>query len=218
VARTGDVLRDGCLRHVDAKFQQLSVDPRRTPEWVGFRHRSNQRAYVGRHRRSPDTSATFPRPEQAEALTMPGDDGFRLDDDQCGSPSGPPPRQPHPQPPFRRHEPQPSRSRPIEHLQLVPQGEHLKRQCGARLKGTSDRAEQRDQDDNSRRAVQNVSGNSSDFRHVHRRSRHRRRPPSGRLLPRPARERRRAGGVHDRPHRPLPLSQPVRRANGWARS
>jgi len=53
------------------------------PFRVGFRHRSNQCAYVRRHRRSSDTSATFPRPEQAEALTMPRDDGFRLDDDEC---------------------------------------------------------------------------------------------------------------------------------------
>src|SRR6266511_3925424 len=81
---------------------------------------------------------------------MPGDDGFRLDDDECGLPSGPRARQPRPEPPVRRHEPQPSRSRPIQHLKLVPQGEYLKLQCGARPQTSSGGQEQRDQDGNHR--------------------------------------------------------------------
>jgi len=99
---------------------------------------------------SADAAATLPRPEQAETLTMPSDDGFRFDDYECGSPSGPRSRDPRPEPPVRRHEAQPPRSRPIQHLKLVPQGEYLKLQSGARPKTTSDRQDQRDQDGNHR--------------------------------------------------------------------
>jgi hypothetical protein len=84
------------------------VDPRRTPEWVGFRDRPNQRAYLRRHRRSSDPSATFPRPKQADASTRPRDDGFRFDDDECGSPRGPRARQPRPETPICRRQLQPA--------------------------------------------------------------------------------------------------------------
>jgi len=113
-------------------------------------HRSNQCAYARRHRRSSDPSATFPRPEQAEALTMPPDDGFRLDDDECGSPRGPRARQPRPETPICRRQLQPPRSRPIQHLKLVPQRDQFKLQGGARPKPASERDHQRDQDGNHR--------------------------------------------------------------------
>src|SRR5262249_48679947 len=40
---------------------------------------------------SPRVSSTFPRPPQAKALTMPRDDGLRLDNDEPRSPRGPRP-------------------------------------------------------------------------------------------------------------------------------
>ena len=62
---------------------------------------------------------------------MPTDDGFRFDDHECRSPSGPRARQPCPEPPVRRHEPQSPGPRPIQYLKLVPQGEYLELKCRA---------------------------------------------------------------------------------------
>ena len=89
---------------------------------------------------------------------MPSDDGFRLDDDERGSPSGPRSRQPRPEQPVRRHEPQPSRSRPIQHLKLVPQDNYLKLPCAARPKTTSQREDQRDQEEIIGRKAGTVPG------------------------------------------------------------
>ena len=65
------------------------MDPRRAPARVRLRHRPNQRADFGGHRRSPDPASTLPGPPEPEALSVPGDDGLRLDDDEHRSPSRP---------------------------------------------------------------------------------------------------------------------------------
>jgi hypothetical protein len=98
----------------------------------------------------PTRRRLFHVQKQAEALTMPGDDSFRFDDDECGSPSGQRAGQPRPKPPVRRRQPQPVRSCPIQDLELVPQGEQFKLQCGARPKPTSERYDQRGEDGNHR--------------------------------------------------------------------
>ena len=63
---------------------------------------------------------------------MPGDDGFRFDDDERGALREPGARQPGPEPPVRVRESHPTRLRPLKNLQLVTQGEHLKMECRAR--------------------------------------------------------------------------------------
>ena len=82
------VFRDGRLTDVDPEFQQFAMNPRRAPARVRLRHRANQRADVGGHRRSPDAAPALPGPPQPEAPSVPGDDGLRLDDDERRSPSG----------------------------------------------------------------------------------------------------------------------------------
>ena len=67
-------------------FKQLAVDPWRAPERIRLRHRPNQRADIGGDGRPAGASATLPRPEQAEAAAMPGEDRLRFDDDERRSP------------------------------------------------------------------------------------------------------------------------------------
>jgi hypothetical protein len=83
------VLRHGRLTDLDAKRQKFAVDSRRTPKRIRLRHRANQRADLGSYRRSALSVPTLPGPEQAEAPAMPREDGFRLYDDDCRSPSAP---------------------------------------------------------------------------------------------------------------------------------
>ena len=91
------VFRDRGLTHVDPEFQQFAVDPRGAPPRVRGRDASNERADVGRDRRSADPTPTLPAPERAEGAAVPANDGLRFDDDERGAPLGPDIRQPHPQ-------------------------------------------------------------------------------------------------------------------------
>src|SRR5262249_44034213 len=120
-----DVLRDRRLGDVDAEFEQFAVNPWRSPERIILRHRPNQDAHIGRDRWSPGTAPTPPGPEQLEALSMPGNDGLGFYDDKRRSPVGPRSRQPCPEPPVSVPEMEPSWSGPLEHLQLMAQGEIL---------------------------------------------------------------------------------------------
>ena len=124
-APTPHVLRDGRLRHVDPKLQQFTMDPRRAPARVRLRHRANQRAEVGGHRRSPNPAAALPGPPESEALAVPGDDGLRFHDHERRPPSGPDARQQDPEPAVRLREPDSRRSGAVQHVQLVPQGQDL---------------------------------------------------------------------------------------------
>ena len=63
---------------------------------------------------------------------MPGDDGLRLDDYECRSPSGPDARELAPEPTVRLPQLQPPRPGALQHVQLVAQGQHLELERGAR--------------------------------------------------------------------------------------
>jgi hypothetical protein len=130
--RRRSVFRDGGLTDVDPEFQQFAMNPRRAPARIRLRHRANQRTDVGRYRRSPYTASAFPGPPQAEAASVAGDDGFRLDDDERRSPSAQHTREYDPEPTVRLREPQPPRPGALQHLPLVPQGQHLELERGAR--------------------------------------------------------------------------------------
>ena len=82
---------------------------------------------------------------------QPGDDGLWLDDDQRRAPLAPHTRQPDPEPAVRSGEPQPSRPRSLQHLQLVAQGQHLQLQDDARAHTTSEGQQKRDEDSHDRR-------------------------------------------------------------------
>ena len=71
----GHVFSDARLSDRDAEFQQLSVDPWRSPQWVGDAHLADQSAYFQRNWWPATTRSRLPAPVQTEARTVPFDDG-----------------------------------------------------------------------------------------------------------------------------------------------
>src|SRR5262249_41758557 len=70
------------LGDLNSEFEQFAVDPRRTPKRVLTAHGSNQIAsFLWNLGTSGSSMMYFPSPMPPESLTMPVDDGFRLDDD-----------------------------------------------------------------------------------------------------------------------------------------
>ena len=81
------ILTHARLTDIDASFQQFAVDARSSPKRVLAAHFSDQLTDFHRHRRTArQTVLNFPCPEQSEALAVPGNDGFRLDDEQGRTP------------------------------------------------------------------------------------------------------------------------------------
>src|SRR5262245_57396848 len=78
------------LRDLNSELEQFAVDPRRTPKTVLTAHGSNQVAsFLWNLGTSGSPMTYFPSPIPPESLTMPVDDGFRLDDDWGRTPSRP---------------------------------------------------------------------------------------------------------------------------------
>src|ERR1022692_2428629 len=81
---------DGVLVDVVAHLGQLARDAPPPPQRVFVRHPFNQRNDPGVERRPPDPPR-LAGPESGKSMTMPGDDGGRLDDDQGVNPARPTP-------------------------------------------------------------------------------------------------------------------------------
>ena len=130
-----DVLAHAGLADIDAEFQQLAVDAGCTPKRILAAHLPNQLADFFRHRWTPGLAvANFPGPEQPEALTMPANDGLRLDDDQGRSPIAPNFAQPSPEEPIGGCQFRPLH-RATQDAELVPEREILQLKCGSRFEG-----------------------------------------------------------------------------------
>src|SRR5713226_5363096 len=83
-----DVLAHAGLTDIDPEFEQFTVDAGRAPERILAAHLADQFSHVLRDRRSAGSAVTdLPRPEEAEAPTVPSNHGFRLDDDQAITPN-----------------------------------------------------------------------------------------------------------------------------------
>ena len=109
------------------------MDARRTPEWVGTAHRSNQLADLARDCGPSGSSVpNLPGPKQAEAFAVPGDDSLGLDDDQSGSPIGPDSGQPCPQETIGHGQLRPFLGVATEYTDLMPQRQDLHLEVGAR--------------------------------------------------------------------------------------
>src|SRR5262249_44294047 len=95
------IFRDRSLGDLFTQFHQFASNPRCAPDDVFPAHGSNQITSLFRNCRPSGPAATnLPRPVPSESLPMPTDDGFRVDDNQGGTPSGPQTRQPNPEPPI----------------------------------------------------------------------------------------------------------------------
>jgi hypothetical protein len=124
-AMTYHVLADAGLADVDAELQQFAVDARCSPQRILPAHRADQIADLFGHGRPPRlTVPDLPRPKKSEALPMPGNDGFRLHDEEGGSPIGPSLGQPCPEKAISGGQFRPLH-RALEHAELVTQSEDL---------------------------------------------------------------------------------------------
>jgi hypothetical protein len=83
------VLGHGCLRKLDAEFEQFPVDTWRSPPRVGETHPSDEIADFRRHGWASFTMATLPSPEEPEPHALPSNDGLRLNNKECRSPTCP---------------------------------------------------------------------------------------------------------------------------------
>lgn len=106
------VLGDGGFGNLDTQFQQLTVNAR-APQRGLLRLIIRIRSWTSCGTGGPPclAAADSPRPEQAEALMMPGDNCFGLDDHQGGFPVATHAPQPDPEESVRGHQLQPFRSR-----------------------------------------------------------------------------------------------------------
>src|SRR4030088_1691202 len=65
------------LTDIDAELEKLSMDPRRSPQWVCDADLSDQPAYFQRHRWSTATRSRLPAPVRSESGAVPADNGVR---------------------------------------------------------------------------------------------------------------------------------------------
>ena len=73
----------GRLGDLDTQFEQFTIDPWNTPKRIYSAHGSGQITNLSRQRWPARLAvADLPAPEEAKALPVPPDDGFRLDDHQ----------------------------------------------------------------------------------------------------------------------------------------
>src|SRR5260370_15389521 len=77
-SRLGHILGYARLTDIDTEIEKLSMDPRRSPQWVCDAHLSDQPAYFQRHRRSTATRSRLPAPLRSESGAVPTDNGVLL--------------------------------------------------------------------------------------------------------------------------------------------
>jgi len=119
------------------------VDPRRAPQGVRRRHRPNQRPDVPCDRGATPLVPALPGPKEAEAATMPGDDGLGFHDDDGLAPRTPDMRDPDPQEPIRLRQPHAPRTRAFQDVELVAQRQDLELQRRPRAHRGTDGQEDR---------------------------------------------------------------------------
>src|SRR5262245_17751096 len=68
------------LADIDAEFEQLAVDSRRTPQRIGKAHVADQPTNLQRHLRPPAARHRLPAPVGSKPRTLPTNHGLRFDD------------------------------------------------------------------------------------------------------------------------------------------
>jgi len=123
------------------------VNPGRAPGRVRLVHRLDEIEYFARDGRPPRwSSTTLPAPELSRPATVPGNDRFRPDHGERPTPTGPEPRQGHPQPAIgwlQRHAS--ARALALEHRDLVAEREQLRLEVGATANGVTSGSEKGDE-------------------------------------------------------------------------
>jgi hypothetical protein len=167
------VFADTALTDVEAEFEDFAMDAGCTPRGVLPAHLADQRSDLGRNDGSSGlTAAHLPGPEQAKPGTMPGNDRFWLDDDDCRAPATPEARQTDPQQAVSRGQFQAICSSFPKHTDLVTQSQVLELEGGTR---SEDRRQSREECHKSSEHRRNYERcNSHPFRSFEVFERHRR--------------------------------------------
>jgi hypothetical protein len=122
---------NGPLGDLKTKHPQFPVNAWRTPGWVFRNHANNELAQfpANTSSSSPVSMPRDPRPIQLEPCSMPTNNGFRLDEDQCPLPSWPEPPQHHPEQSVRTCKLRP-RVPTCQDGQLLPKRQIFQEQVG----------------------------------------------------------------------------------------
>src|SRR5262249_39798922 len=126
------VLRDRGLGYVETEFQQLTVDSRCAPEWVGPTHLLNHLSDLHIDFRSTDSLTALPSPVKAKAFAMPCHHSSGLHNDQTRAPIGPESGQSDPEPAIGHLQSGTRGNLPLQDTKLMPKSDNLQMQSGAR--------------------------------------------------------------------------------------
>jgi hypothetical protein len=133
------IFRDRSLRHFDSELEKFRVQPWCSPQKIGSTHSSNELPdLLGNAGATRPCLATFPPPVESKPLSMPGDDGGRLDEYEAIPPFGPEAGEKDPQDSIRRTEPGPFPVGSLQDKELVAQGHNFKLQGGTRPERASE--------------------------------------------------------------------------------
>src|ERR1700687_2201002 len=125
----GHILGHTCLPDCDAELEQLSMDPRRSPQRISNAHLADKLAYVRGYSWSATTTSRLPAPIRSETRAMPTDDRIRLDDRQRIASLGKQSIEANKYQPIKNTKGLPSRSGSPQNVDLLPKHPNLCLQC-----------------------------------------------------------------------------------------
>src|SRR5258708_1900393 len=116
----GHILGHTRLPDFDAELEQLSMDPRRSPQRISNAHLVDKLAYVRGYGWSATTTSRLPAPIRSETRAMPTDDCIRLDDRQRIASLGKQSIEANKYQPIKNTKELPSRSGAPQNVDLLP--------------------------------------------------------------------------------------------------
>src|SRR5665213_2062590 len=126
------ILRHARLPDIDTELEELAMDPRSTPEWVGQAHLVDQPPDLRRHLWPPAARSRLPAPVGFESRTIPTDHRIELHDRQRLPNIGEQPVEDHEYEAVKAVEGKPSWCGPPQNVDLLTQDEVLFRKRRSR--------------------------------------------------------------------------------------
>src|SRR5258707_15353695 len=128
----GHILGHTRLPDFDPELEQLSMDPRRSPQRISNAHLVDKLAYVRGYGWSAATTSRLPAPIRSETRAMPTDDRIRLDDRQRIASLGKQSIEANKYQPIKNTKRLPSRRGAPQNIDLLPKHPDLCLQCCSR--------------------------------------------------------------------------------------
>jgi len=112
------------LADFDAEFEEFAMDTQGAPVRIRPTHCADQLSdFFGDLWPPRPAARTLPVPRQAEALAVPGDDGFGLNNGKGGLPIGPDPAEGYPEETIGQSQLSALGRRPLQHTNLMAKSE-----------------------------------------------------------------------------------------------